>query len=203
MLDPSLLNSLYLAPCLQGLGAPYQLSVPVVFSWLPWPGMVFHGLPRSLLRMRKRNVGKQPCLQDIWWSVYRDPELPGGTSGKEPPVKAGDVRDTGSMSGWQRSPGRGHGNPLQHSCLENPMDRRAWRSAVSGVTKSRTWLSDGTTWVFILQIIIPNYKFVFVAHIIILIALAIVNSFRLASRTFRYALHHPFFFNSTPIFLTL
>ena len=98
-LDPSLLNSLRLAPCLQGLGAPNPLSGPVVFSWLPWPGMVFHGLPRSLLRMRKRDVGMQPCLQDIWWSVYRHPEFPGGTSGKEPPVNAGDVRDTGSMSG--------------------------------------------------------------------------------------------------------
>ena len=156
MLHPSLLNSLHLAPCLQGLGAPCPLSGPVAFFWLPWPGMVFHGLPRSLLRMRKTNAGKQPCLQDIWWSVYRDLGFPGGTSGKEPPVKAGDVRDTGSTSVSQRSPRRGHGNPLWYSCLENPMDRRAWRSAVSGVTKSRTWLSDWTTWVFILQIIIPN-----------------------------------------------
>ena len=136
-LHPSLLNSLHLAPCLQGLGAPCPLSGPVAFSWLPWPGMVFHGLPRSLLRMRKRNAGKQPCLQDIWWSVYRDLGFPGGTSGKEPPVKAGDVRDTGSTSVSQRSPGEGKGHPCQYSGPENSMDY-----IVHGVAKSWTRLSN-------------------------------------------------------------
>ena len=43
---------------------------------------------------------------------------------KNPPANAGDVRDTGSVPGWGRSPGGGHGNPLQYSCLENPMERR-------------------------------------------------------------------------------
>ena len=57
---------------------------------------------------------------------------------KNLPVNAGDVRDTGSMPGLQRSPGGGQGNPLQYSCLENPMDRRGWQSAVNGVVKSRT-----------------------------------------------------------------
>ena len=45
---------------------------------------------------------------------------------KNPPVMAGDVRDEGSISGSERSPGAGNGNPLQYSCLENPMDRGAW-----------------------------------------------------------------------------
>ena len=44
---------------------------------------------------------------------------------KNPPANAGDVRDIGSVSGLRRPPGGGHGNPLQYSCLENPMDRRA------------------------------------------------------------------------------
>ena len=44
--------------------------------------------------------------------------------------------------GWGRSPGEGHGHPLQYSCLENPMDRGAWRAAVHGVEKSRTQLND-------------------------------------------------------------
>ena len=44
---------------------------------------------------------------------------------KNPPANAGDVRDVGSIPGWGRSPGEGHGNPLQYSCLENPMDRGA------------------------------------------------------------------------------
>ena len=42
---------------------------------------------------------------------------------KNPPVNAGDKRDAGSIRGWGRSPGGGHGNPLQYSCLENPMER--------------------------------------------------------------------------------
>ena len=51
---------------------------------------------------------------------------------------AGDVRDTGLIPGLGRSPGGGHGNLLQYSCLENPMDRGAWRATVPGVTESDT-----------------------------------------------------------------
>ena len=61
--------------------------------------------------------------------------FPGGSDGKESACIAGDV---GSISGLGRSPGRGHGNPLQYSCLENPMDRGAWRATVHGVAKSKT-----------------------------------------------------------------
>ena len=45
---------------------------------------------------------------------------------KNSPANAGDTRDMGSIPGSGRSPGRGHGNPLQYSCLENPLDRGAW-----------------------------------------------------------------------------
>ena len=51
---------------------------------------------------------------------------------------ARDVRDAGSIPGWGRSPEGGHGNPLQHSCLENPTDRGAWRATVHGVAESQT-----------------------------------------------------------------
>ena len=54
---------------------------------------------------------------------------------KNPPANAGDVRDMDLIPGWGRSPEEGHGNPLQYSCLGNPMDRRAWRAAVHGVKK--------------------------------------------------------------------
>ena len=57
---------------------------------------------------------------------------------KNPSVNTGDIRDSGSIPGLGRSPGGGHGNPLQYSCLENPMDRGAWRATVHGVTKSWT-----------------------------------------------------------------
>ena len=64
----------------------------------------------------------------------------GGATIKDPPANA-DVRDVGSIPGSGRSPGEKNGNPLQCSCLENPMDRGAWRATVHRVTKSRTWLS--------------------------------------------------------------
>ena len=57
---------------------------------------------------------------------------------KNPPDNAGDIRDVGLIPGSGRSPGGGHGNLLQYSCLENPMDGGAWWAAVHGVAKSRT-----------------------------------------------------------------
>ena len=57
---------------------------------------------------------------------------------KDPPANSGDVRDVGSIPGSGRSPGGGHGNPPQYSCLGNPMDRGAWRAAVHGVAESQT-----------------------------------------------------------------
>ena len=55
---------------------------------------------------------------------------------KNLPAKAGDVRNLGSVLGLARSPGEGHCNPLQYSCLENPMDRGAWWATVHGVAES-------------------------------------------------------------------
>ena len=56
--------------------------------------------------------------------------------------QAGDAGDADSTPGSGSFPGGGNGNPLQYSCLENPMDRGAWRATVHGVAKSRTWLKD-------------------------------------------------------------
>ena len=55
---------------------------------------------------------------------------------KNPPAKAGDVRDVRSIPRSERSPGGGHGNTLHYSYLENPMDRGAWRAAVHGISES-------------------------------------------------------------------
>ena len=55
---------------------------------------------------------------------------------KNLPASAGDVRDSGSIPGSERSPGEGNGYPLQYSCLENPMDRGAWQATVLGITES-------------------------------------------------------------------
>ena len=59
---------------------------------------------------------------------------------KNLPDNAGDTRDVGLIPGLGRCPGGGHGNPLQYSCLENPIDRGAWRATVPGVTKGWTQL---------------------------------------------------------------
>ena len=61
---------------------------------------------------------------------------------KNPPANAGDIRDMGSIPGLGRSPGGRYGNPLQYSCLENPMDKGAWWAIAHGVAKSQTRLSD-------------------------------------------------------------
>ena len=61
---------------------------------------------------------------------------------KNLPANAGDIRDVGPIQGSGRSPGGGNGNPLQDLCLENPMDRGAWRATVHGVAKSWTQLSQ-------------------------------------------------------------
>ena len=56
---------------------------------------------------------------------------------KNPPANAGDIRDVGSIFGLGRSPGRGHDNSLQYSCLENSMDRGAWWAIVHSITKKK------------------------------------------------------------------
>ena len=71
---------------------------------------------------------------------------------KHPYANAGDIRDTGSVPGLGWSPGGGHGNPLQYSCLENSMDRGAWWATVHRFAKSQTQLkwqrthSRGSSW---------------------------------------------------------
>ena len=67
---------------------------------------------------------------------------PGSTVVKNLPANAGDTRDSGLISGSERSPGVGNGNPLQYSCLENSMDSGARWATVYGVLKTQTLLRD-------------------------------------------------------------
>ena len=67
--------------------------------------------------------------------------FPGGSVVKNPPASAGATGDVGLIPELRRSPGEGNGNPLQYSCLGNPMDRGAWQVTVHGIAKSRTWLN--------------------------------------------------------------
>ena len=68
--------------------------------------------------------------------IYRNYGLPRWLSGKESSCNAGATGDRSSIPGSERSPGGGHGNPLQYSCLENLMDRGAWQATVQGVAKT-------------------------------------------------------------------
>ena len=84
-------------------------------------------------------VGQKLPLSSGSWAS------PGGSDGKESTCNAGDP---GSIPGLGRSPGEGNGNPLQCSCLKNPMDQGAWWATVLGIEKSRTRLSDQhTQWI--------------------------------------------------------
>ena len=65
-------------------------------------------------------------------------KVPNGSGASQVALLARDRGDPGSTPGWGRSPGGGHGDPLQDSCLENPMDRGAWQVIVHGVSKSQT-----------------------------------------------------------------
>ena len=85
--------------------------------------------------------------------------FPGGSEVK---ASASNVRDVGSVPGSGRSPGEGNGNPLQYSCLENPMDGEAWWDTVHGVAKSRTRLSDFTHLLTEKDLLVKNKLFTIV-----------------------------------------
>ena len=85
--------------------------------------------------------GKVILLKEIWISI-RTSQV--ALVVKNLLVSTGDTRDVSLIPGLGRSPGEGIGNPLQHSCLENPMDGGTWYATVHGVAKSWTWLSDFT-----------------------------------------------------------
>ena len=70
--------------------------------------------------------------------------FPGGSEVKNLPANAGDARNAGLIPGSGQAAGGGHGNPLQYSCLGNPMERGAWQATVHGVAKSQTGLNTHT-----------------------------------------------------------
>ena len=76
-------------------------------------------------------------MSEIGWD-NKTKDFPGGSVVKNLPANAGDAKHMGSVPGLERSPGGGHGYPLQYSCLENPMDRGAWKAAVHRVAMEVT-----------------------------------------------------------------
>ena len=83
---------------------------------------------------------------------------------KNLPASEADVRDEGSVPGSGRSAGGGHGNPLQYSCLENPMDRRAWWATVQTVSKNRTRLKQLSMHVGDIKQCLQTFFFFFDRH---------------------------------------
>ena len=113
-------------------------------------GSLVSGMPRCkegcfarrLLPFIRTEEGTHWTLELFLVTVYL--VLPWWPRGKESACSAGGARDMSLISRSGRSPGGGHGNPLQYSCLQNPMDRGAWWATVHGVAKSWTrpkWLS--------------------------------------------------------------
>ena len=91
--------------------------------------------------MLQRASVRQQVINGIFKTGITFKGFPGGSVVENPPTNAGDTGDMGLIHELGRSPGEGNGNPLLHSCLENPMDRGAWLTMVHGVTKNRTRLS--------------------------------------------------------------
>ena len=118
--------SLGTRPCRTGSSNP---PLAVLFSLSYPPRNPRTGCSPDRIKTRSQ------CLEPRFAAESEILRFPSGAVIKNPPAKAGDTRDMGSIPGWGRSPGGGNGNPLQHSCLENSMDRGAWRATVHGVAK--------------------------------------------------------------------
>ena len=127
-----------------------NLPAMQVIGRIPWrrerqPTPVFlpgksHGW-RSLVGYSPWGHKESDTTEQLHFTSQGKRGFPGGSVVKNPPVNAGDARILGSVPGLGRSPGEGHGNPLQYSCLENPMNRGAWWATVHGVAKSWMQLS--------------------------------------------------------------
>ena len=89
--------------------------------------------------MLQKNLNKLLANPIVIWNGQQSSRW---LSGKELTYSAGDIRDSGSISGSGSFPGGGHGNPLQYSCLENPTDTGDLWAIVDGAAKSQTWLSN-------------------------------------------------------------
>ena len=113
-------SSMFIAACGIFSCSMWILSYGM-WDLVPWPGI----------------KPKPPALgaQSISHGTTKEEGFPGGTSGKEPTCQCRSL-----IPGLGGSPREGNGNPLQYSCLENPMDRGTWWAVVHRITKSKTWL---------------------------------------------------------------
>ena len=114
----------------QGIFLTQRSSLQVDF--LPLSHLGSHSKLDQFIQSKNCKCSKKKKLLPGPYTTWG---FPGSSVGKESACSSGDL---GSISGSGRSPGEGNGNPLQYSCLENPMDRGAWWATVHGVAKNRT-----------------------------------------------------------------
>ena len=160
-----------------------QRSTPLltaVHSWLlpdvlPKTTTGYHTTSQINRHLLRADVQGIALFHSSQWGILFSPKnksysiqgFPGGVSGKELPSNAGDLREVSSIPGLGRSPGEGIGNPLQYSCLENPVDRRDWWATVHGVTKGWTDWNDLAPILFsssLQQVFLLKYIKYYVTH---------------------------------------
>ena len=115
------------------LGTINLLVIFQILNWLFTPSSSFFKLPSAV------NFISQSLRSGWHADLYRSicvVRIPRGCPGKESARPCRNSKDASSIPGLRRSPQVGNGNPLQYSCLENSMDRGAWRATVHGVTES-------------------------------------------------------------------
>ena len=114
----------------------YALSKEDVTRFPHW---CYHNFYRHLFPGGYTYYPRKTLRTENWVFIKNQKGFPGGLAVKNLPANTGD---RGSIPGLGKSPGEGNGNQLQYSCLENPMDRGAWRATIHGVTESWTQVSD-------------------------------------------------------------
>ena len=147
---------------------PHQHLIPIHLYFVQSPG----GLVARMQCFHPQGLGSHQG-RCVFWS------FPGGANDKKNlPPNTGDIRNAGLITGSGRSLGGGNGNPLQYSCLENPMDRGAWCPTVHEVAKSQTWLKWLSTHAYLYFLLSKQYLRLLICILLIvgtLIYLCIFN----------------------------
>ena len=108
-------------------------------NWMTAHGVGCHSPLQGIFPTQRLNTCLLNSRQTLYHLCFQRASQVGRVV-KRPPANAGDLRDAGLIPGLGKTPGGGHGNPLQYSCLENPMDRGACQAIIHRVSDSRTWL---------------------------------------------------------------
>ena len=119
---------------------PWVGKIPWRRKWWPTPVFLLGEPQWTEESSRLQSMGSQSVRISLVTKQQKIVMFPGGLVVKNLPANAGDIRDVGSIPGWGRSPGGGHGNPPQYSCLKNPVDGGDWQATVHRYQRvGHTW----------------------------------------------------------------